>query len=227
MMASQQPGRRLATVPTNKSNKHTVHPSASAFQSPSASESYAPSNSALYTTTSNEVSDDSGFFSADSPPASPIRPYEDFQLYDSDPGYLDEEASVFPNHGSTYQGSSNIQTSQIPRYSSHTTALNNDDNDVRPSQGSHMVYQSVESDRPSLFGEYQQVYTSTSTTSPLYQWVIQPWRHENRAVHFESLPHYQDEDIRLTPEPTSPSPPSPKHRKSRSGSSKSIRRRKH
>jgi hypothetical protein len=187
-------------------------------------------NNGLHTTTSNEISDDSGFFSAGSPDTSPRHAYKDFQLYDSDQDYLDEEASTFPNHGSTYQGSNNSQTSQIAKYTSHGAAATQNYNNSRPGQGSNMVYQSTESGHPSLFGEYREVYATGETQ--LEKWQVEPWRHERIAIQYPSLPEfsqsrYYDEDIRLTPEPSSPKPRSPKHRKSKSGSSTSRRRHKH
>ncbi|CAG8982474.1 hypothetical protein HYALB_00009968 [Hymenoscyphus albidus] len=167
-------------------------------------------------------------------------PGDDFVLYDSDSCFIDDEASVRPNHGSIYNGTHDSSTAYIPQNTSYDTSKCNNDgsNFVPTSQGSRAgsrsyVYQPTQPSQPdqpsSLFGEFERV--PTDGPSPFSQWVVSPYRHERLGVQYEALPRLQDDDeesIRLTPEPTSP-PPSPKHRKSKSGSSsnKPQRRRRH
>ncbi|CAG8954960.1 hypothetical protein HYFRA_00008649 [Hymenoscyphus fraxineus] len=167
-------------------------------------------------------------------------PGDDFVLYDSDSCFIDDEASVRPNHGSIYNGRNDSSTAYIPQNTSYDTSTCNNDgsNLVATSQGSRAgsqsyVYQPTQPTQPdqpsSLFGEFE--WVPTDGPSPFSQWVVSPYRHERLGVQYEALPRLNDdeESIRLTPEPTSPPPPSPKHRKSKSGSSsnKSHRRRKH
>ncbi|EPE24975.1 hypothetical protein GLAREA_11556 [Glarea lozoyensis ATCC 20868] len=220
-MAYQQTGRQLASA----MDRRITQPSD--FRSPAPANAYDQGNSSLYRTRSNEVSDDSGFFSADSPNSSPLASYRDFQLYDSDADYVDDGASLFGNQGSH----TSSQVAQTPSYSSQSSSANRNRNGTASSQSSSgLVYQSTESSHPSLFGHYREVYPTGPT--PYQEWQVQPWRHERVAYQSESLantsdPNRYDEDIRLTPEPSIPQPRSPRQRKSKSGSSTTHKRRKH
>jgi hypothetical protein len=231
-MAPQQPGRQLASDmhQTNAHSSKSQHYSTTTPQYQSIGNSHYQGSSGLYTTTLNEDFDDSGFFSGGSANNSPSRPREDFQLYDDGPDYFEDDASMLANHGSTYQGNSNQQTSQIPKYTSYSNNQNQNHCHNGAAQGGSMVYQSTESGHPSLFGQYREV--NSGDLNPLQRWQVEPHRYETMAMRYPPPPtpsqfRYQDEDIRLTPEPWSPQLGSTRHNSYRSGSSTTHRRHHH
>jgi hypothetical protein len=227
-MASQEPGRWFDST----AHKNTAHSSNAQHYSTTSSlrsitDLRDQGTGGLNMPRSTVFSDDSGFYlggSADNPRR---RPQEDFQLYDDDePDYFNDDASMFANHGSAYQGSNNTQTSQIPKYTSSSAGSHQNYALDGTAQSSNMVYQSTESGCPSLFGQYEQVYATD--LNPLQRWQVEPHRYEMMAMRYPPPPkpshsRYRDEDIRLTPEPPSPQPRSARNRNSRSGTSRHRR----
>ncbi|KAG9232845.1 hypothetical protein BJ875DRAFT_485679 [Amylocarpus encephaloides] len=170
---------------------------------------------------------DGGFF--EQGPTASTAPYDDFVLYPDDPPFIDEEASIHANHGSIYEaGPDDSETPKPSRIPWEDPIRQQDVHVGLVAPGNHTVYRQVDSDRPSLFAQFQRV--SPVEHDPLDQWLVQPWGHELRAMLFESLPRSRGDDqdsIRLSPEPVSLPPSLPRHRKSKSGSNRSGRRRKH
>ncbi|KAF4624716.1 hypothetical protein G7Y89_g13453 [Cudoniella acicularis] len=202
MAAQHQAAGRNAQIVATDKDASNIPGCYSTFATGSFSQNYdSPSSSPP-----NKFKD-SGYCTAEEP-SSPRLDYEDFILYEDEPPFIDEEASMIPNHGSIYNGTNNKKTAWVPKYASYP-----------PNSGSgSSVNQTANTDhfpaQPSLFGDYELVTGPT----PLQQWVITPHRHEANAYLFEQPPYPAD---RLT----SPTPPSPtKRRRTKSKSRKSSHR---
>ena len=140
---------------------------------------------------------DSGFVDSDEP-ARPVNNYEDFILFEDDPPFIDEDASMIANHGSTYNGTNNERAAYIEKYSSF-----NYDDAERPVISfreavagaiEQSVSEAVEGqrpppqDRPSLFSNFE----ATTGSSMLSQWATTDHRHEIIAYCYEQLLYSSD-----------------------------------
>ena len=163
---------------------------------------------------------DSGFVDGDKP-ARPNNKYEDFILFEDDPPFIDEDASMIPNHGSVYNGTNNERAACIEKY----TSFNYDDEKPVTSFREAVagtVEQSVNEavagqqplpqDRRSLFSNFE----VTTGPSMLSQWATTDHRHESIAYRYEQPPYPSDRSH-------SPPQPSPAKRR-RTRSTKGRRR---
>jgi len=209
----QAAARRSREIIVNKDDSTTP-----GFNGKSASASkysdhryYQADDSAVYENNFN----DSGFVDGEEPALSHNN-YEDFILFEDDPPFIDEDASMIANHGSVYNGTNNECAAYIEKY----TSFNYDDE--RPVTGfreavagaiEQSVSDAVEAqrpppqDRPLLFSNFE----ATTGPSMLSQWATTNHRHEIIAYRYEQPPYPSD---RL---PSLPQPSPAKRRRTKSG----------
>jgi hypothetical protein len=132
-------------------------------------------------------------------PARPYNNYEDFILFEDDPPFIDEDASMIANHGSVYNGMNNERAACIEKY----TSFNYNDEEQQPvtsfreavagaiEQG---VSEAVEGqrpppqDQPLLFSNFE----ATTGPSMLSQWATTDHRHEIIAYRYGQPPYPSD-----------------------------------